>query len=654
MKGSLAKMRKVIALLFTVAMLFGITAYCVSAAGTDLNSYTSFVFDGNSVTVSEGSSNYYEVLVIDKSENETAPNESTDEKGNTVYSLPDGSDGILQVSIKKKGGSYVFSGNGTGAIKVAKEGTADAVIYLNGLTLNSDFTSSIVANKNHTGTVTVCVVKDTVNTLSDSVYNNDDVYTDNAVAEKAVIKAKAGTNLVICGEGTLNINANGKNGIKAATSLTINDVTLNIDALDNGISGENEVTINSGVFKIKSAEGDGIKSCADDTPTGDITINGGTFDIDVLCDGIQATMNLNINGGTFNIVTYNGYNDKNYDGDDDSYPSAKGLKASGSYVVTDDSGNETEVDATGCQLNVTGGTFDLNCADDAVHSDGDLTITGGTFTISSGDDAIHSEYITTIGAEDSDNANLSIDINNCVEGIEGAKVDIYSGTLNIFSTDDAINAANSELKNYSYQINVYGSNIYASAYNGDCFDSNGSLTIYDGYIVALGGIISSDNDALDCDGILSIKGGTVLTVQKGSGMQNSTGGQTCAVWTSTGNATASASSASGKNTMPGMNMGGFGSSGSGFVSNGSEIVIYDNSGNEIIRTTAKWNQSTNSKAGKVMLSSSTLESGKTYTLSVDGNSNGASSSNSGIFSIFQRIINFFNSIFDKIKSIFNI
>ena len=649
MKGLLIT-RKAISLLLTVAMFLSVTVCYVSASDIDLSSYTSFVFDGKSVTVSEGTSQNYEVLVIDQAENETEPNKSADKNGNTVYSLPDGSDGILQVSIKKSGGSYVFSGDGTGAIKVAKDGTADAVIYLNGLTLNSDFTSAIVANKNHTKTVTVHAVKGTVNKLSDSVYNNDDVYTDNAVAEKAVIKAKAGTNLVICGEGTLNIDANGKNGIKASTSLTINDVTLNIDALDNGISGENTVAINSGIFKIRSAEGDGIKSCADDTPTGDITINGGTFDIDVPGDGIQATMNLNINGGTFNIVTYNGYNDENYDGDDDSYPSAKGLKASGSYIVTDDGGNETEVDATGCQLNVSGGTFDLNCADDAVHSDGDLTITGGIFTISSGDDAIHSEYITTIGAENSDNSALSIDINNCVEGIEGAKVNIYSGTHNIFSTDDAINAANSELKNYSYQINVYGSNIYASSYNGDCFDSNGSLTIYDGYVVALGGIISSDNDALDCDGMLSIKGGTVLTVQKGSGMQNSTGGQTCVVWTSTGDATASAS---GKNSRPGMSMGGLGSSGSGFVSNGSEIVIYDDSGNEIIRTTAKWNQNTSSKAGKVMLSSNNLESGKTYTLSVDDYSNGASSSNSSILNFFQIIVDFFTNVINMLKSFFN-
>ena len=39
-------------------------------------------------------------------------------------------------------------------------------------------------------------------------------------------------------------------------------------------------------------------------------------------------------------------------------------------------------------MTITGGNFNLNIADDAVQSDGNITITGGSFKIISGYDAI--------------------------------------------------------------------------------------------------------------------------------------------------------------------------------------------------------------------------------------------------------------------------
>ena len=57
--------------------------------------------------------------------------------------------------------------------------------------------------------------------------------------------------------------------------------------------------------------------------------------------------------------------------------SAKGLKA-------------------GMALTIEGGIFDLNCADDAIHSNGNVTIMDGTFEISTGDDAVHADETSTI------------------------------------------------------------------------------------------------------------------------------------------------------------------------------------------------------------------------------------------------------------------
>ena len=63
--------------------------------------------------------------------------------------------------------------------------------------------------------------------------------------------------------------------------------------------------------------------------------------------------------------------------------------------MTSDSGTETETEVELVEeneLNITGGNFKINTADDAIHSDGDITITGGEFEISTGDDAIHANY----------------------------------------------------------------------------------------------------------------------------------------------------------------------------------------------------------------------------------------------------------------------
>ncbi len=612
---------KFLAMFISLSFVFTCVPISASAASeVAIDEMTTFVFNGSSVTVRENGDSNYEIIALDNQAAETEPEVTVNENGDSVYSPTDASTQIIQVSIKKKGGEYAFEGSGTGAIKVAKSGTADAVIYLNGLNLFSDFTSTIVANKNHETSVTVYAVEGTKNYLSDSEYNNDDAYAENLAAEKAVIKAKDGTALVLAGKGEINIDANGKNGIKAASALTVSDVSLNIDVLDNGISGEESITINSGNITIKSTEGDGIKCTAEEEEIGDITIEDGVLDIDVPCDGIQAMQNLTINGGKIKITTYNGYDDPNYSTDDASFSSAKGLKAGGSYIVTASDGSTSEVDATECNLTVNGGTINLNCADDAIHSDKDLTITAGKLTISSGDDAIHSEYNNTLGVENANNSDLIIRVNNCYEGVEGATINIYSGDIKLFSTDDAINAANADLTNYTFSMTIHGGNIYASAYNGDCFDANGNIIINGGVIVAIAGIAATDNESLDYDRSLTVNGGSVLSVQRGNGMANTSFGSTvAATWSAAGETTASTSSSGGSSSGWGGNRPGSGgsSSSSGFVANGNVLTVTDASGNVLAKARIKWNQTTTLKAAKVMYTGDAVVSGSKYTLTVE-------------------------------------
>ena len=597
----------------------------VSATEEMLSGLTRFIFDGDSVTVIEGSDTNYEVVIYDSTDTETDASVSVTEDG-TTYSVPEGSNGQLLVSIKKKGGSYVFEGEGNGSIAVKKEATADSVLYFNGLTLSSAFTSVVTVKKDSQASCTIYVVEDTINTLSDNSYNNDDVYEDNAAAEKAVMKFKDGSTVIFDGSGTLKINGNAKNGIKGNNSITFNgNVKYEIDAADNGISCDKEIVINSGTFNIKTSEGDGIKSGSDEEPIGDITINGGTFNIDAYADGIQATANLTINGGVFDITCYDGYKTK-YNGDDDSYPSAKALKASGSYEVTAEDGTVTEVDNTECYLVITGGTFNLNSPDDAVHSDKNLTVSGGVFTINTADDAFHSEYVTTMGSETSTQDSLKITVLHSYEGIEGATVNLYDGYYRIYSTDDCVNAANGDLTRYTFVINVYGGDIYASTTTGDCFDSNTDINIYDGQLVVLGAISSQEaNSPLDCDGKLNIIGGTVLEIGLSQMAVTPASGQAYVAWTGTGTNTAVSAGGSGgmwpgSSTRPGGNRPGSntpGGSSSGSVTNGDTVTITDASGNVLFTTTAFWDTTTSASVNYVLFSSADIVAGSSYTLEVE-------------------------------------
>ena len=63
-------------------------------------------------------------------------------------------------------------------------------------------------------------------------------------------------------------------------------------------------------------------------------------------------------------------------------------------------------------------------------------------------------YAFNIGAEGRDGP--SVTVTSCNEGLEGTAVNVFSGSINIQSTDDCINAANADLSGYSYELNIFG------------------------------------------------------------------------------------------------------------------------------------------------------------------------------------------------------
>ena len=284
-------------------------------------------------------------------------------------------------------GTYLLSGSCTdGSVKV-KKGVTGVTLVLNGLTLTSADTAPITCAKS--SGITIVAAAGTVNTLTDSEQNNDDSYPDNENAENAVIKCKDGSQVTLRGSGTLNLIANGKNGIKAGATtdeegeawLTIRDLTLNIDApVNDGINAEQLLTIESGTITV-SAGDDGIH-CDLTMNVGAEGADGPTIILTQCTEGLEAA-DLNIASGD---ITIHASDDCLNAANSDLSGHAFTLNISGGTLVMDTTGGDG-IDSNG-SLTINGGTvivWAANTADNQpLDADSTISITGGTVLAAGG------------------------------------------------------------------------------------------------------------------------------------------------------------------------------------------------------------------------------------------------------------------------------
>lgn len=249
-------------------------------------------------------------------------------------------------------GTYALSGScSDGSIEVEK-GVSDVHLVLNGLNLTAKETAPIVCGKETQ--VTIEVSAGTENTLADTPQNNTDTGKTNA--ENAVIKCKDGSQVVLCGEGTLHIQANGKNGIKSGTasqdskeaSLTIRELTLNIEApVNDAINAEMLLNVESGTLTISA--GDDALHSDDLLNIGSSNTQGPTIVINGCNEGLEGAQ-LNVYSGDVTIHST-----------DDCINAANGDLSEYSF-----------------QLNIYGGKIRAYSSEgDGFDSNGDLTISGG-------------------------------------------------------------------------------------------------------------------------------------------------------------------------------------------------------------------------------------------------------------------------------------
>ena len=354
-------------------------------------------------------------------------------------------------------GTYILSGTATnGRIIVSADKTAEIKLIFNGVDITCADNAPLLVSK--AKKVYIVLEDGTENVLTDSAsysLGEDDSNTDGAIFSKA--------DLTINGSGTLTVNANYKHGIVSKDDLVITDGNINVTRnwqsnMSNGGGGPNGM------------------GRPDDNGNG----TGGDLPAMPTADNTGLTIKTTANTTTDS---------------DSTSTSAKALKA----------GNE---------VNISGGEFKIDSADDSVHSNGNIVITGGNISVASGDNGMHADGNLTI-------SDGTVDITKSYEGIEGAIVTIDGGTISVVASDDGINCAGGSdtgstdrmgADQFSSQdgveLNINGGTVTIDA-EGDGLDSNGNFTMAGG-TVCVCGPTNGGNGALDYNGTATVTGGTLI------------------------------------------------------------------------------------------------------------------------------------------------
>ncbi len=492
------------------------------------------------------------------------------------------------VTISKEG-CYLISGELEDGQIIVDAGDSDKVqLVLDNASIHCSTGSAILVR--NADNVKVTLAADSENELSDGTeYQTDNDNPDAALCSK--------DDLVINGSGSLTVQGNYKHGIAGNDDLVITGGRLTVNSLSHALRGKDSVAILDGTFVLTSQK-DGIQaSNTEDSTKGWVQIDGGNFTIQSSGDGIQAETNLSIYDGSFTITSgggaVNGADHTENRGGGFGRPggnrpdsangqtspemssqpaecgqtpsempsqpaegeqSSSGNESDYSELIFDpDDFDDTSTDDSDTTVSTKGikagnalliqqGTFVIDSADDAIHSNYSVTIDGGSFQLSSGDDGIHAEAYLNINGG-------TTTIAESYEGLEAAQIHISGGTTQVFSSDDGLNATGGSsfelvdgllvLKDISSSdteqtfggrggmfevedncdITISGGNLTVTTSNGDGIDSNGSLNVSGGTVLVFGSS-SGGEGALDYTGSSSISGGTLVALGS-SGMAQS-------------------------------------------------------------------------------------------------------------------------------------
>ncbi len=416
-------------------------------------------------------------------------------------------------------GIYVLSGtldDGTVIVNAEKEDKLQLV--LSGVNIHSAASAPIYilqADK-----VFLTMAPNSVNALSNG--GSFAAIDENNI--DAVIFSKE--DLTLNGSGSLQVVSPAGHGIVSKDSLTVTGGEYRIEAASHGLSGKDDVCIAGGVFALTAGK-DGIHAeNADDTARGFVYVEGGSFTMDAQGDGISASAYAELRGGSFAITAGGGSaNAQKQTSDFGGGFMGGGRHPGGMGGFPGETGSQT--DSTSCKgikaagdLKLFGGSYTIDAADDALHSNANLTVSGGEFTIATGDDGLHADETLTV-------TSGMISITESYEGLEGLHIAISGGEITLAASDDGLNAGGGNDgsgfggfhgndrfggmgggASSGGSIDISGGTIHVTA-SGDGIDANGTLTIRGG-ITTVCGPAQGDTATLDYDLSATITGGTFI------------------------------------------------------------------------------------------------------------------------------------------------
>lgn len=533
-------------------------------------------------------------------------------------------------------GTYIFSGTlSEGQIVVDADNAKVQIVFDN---VDITCASSAAVYVKSAEKVFVTLAEGSQNTL-----RNTDEYVaidDNNI--DAVIFAKS--DLTLNGTGSLTIVSAEEHGIVSKDDLKITGGTYDITAAGHALSGKDSVRIADGTF-ILTAEKDGIHAeNADDEEKGYIYIADGDFTVTSDGDGMDASSIVQIEDGTFDITAGSGaanslkthesdmpgggmsQNIERPDGesmpemgekpdeesmsqmgekpDEESMPQM-GEKPDGENMpqdtTTDESGTSTKGIKAGGGMYLNGGTYQIDSADDSIHSNANITIADGTYTLATGDDGVHADDALIVNGG-------TITVTESYEGLEGLTVTINDGTIDITASDDGINTAGGT---YQSGFGTFGDHFKgmdsADDETEETTDNEMWMELNGGYIHILAG-----GDGVDSNGDLTINGGEIYidgpsdngnsAIDYGDRSSAYVNGGTLVAIGSSGMAEVMSDSSKQKVLMVK----------SGEQMEAGNVVLTDSEGNVIVSYTALKTYDC------VIISTAEVESGATYTLATSG------------------------------------
>lgn len=428
--------------------------------------------------------------------------------------------------------------NGTGSLEIAGKNKhalcVDGALLISqgAIRITDAVSDGIHANDEITvsgGTVTVNAVGDGLESESKTKptrFSGGTVQVTTTGEKGSGIKSKF--NVDISTEGSVSVTVKGEaaKGIKTTGDfiMTQGELVLvasgiaiwDTEELDMstaaGVKSDGNINISGGTIHI-TASGQGSKGLSAEK---DVTITGGT--IDVTCSGngakytnssgvadsysaagIKATGNINLGSSKITLS--------------DSGSGGKGMVADGSVVIGSSSTNPiVNITTTGGKFLVSGSDY---CLPKALRSKGTLTVESGTITISSADDGIKSDQMLTFNGG-------NVTVSRSVEGLESVYINVNGGYLDITASNDAVNTTKGTVSggtesNDGSLLKITGGTLVATCTAGDAIDSNGSVLMDGGMLIATGPS-SGVEEAIDVNGTFTINGGLCLACGSNSNM----------------------------------------------------------------------------------------------------------------------------------------